>query len=136
MAFEQKIRNFLSSLCHRGIEGRFFNGTQHISQSSTYKRKIHPNRTPFRSKKSRSCFTASQCPLRMRCSFWRKIRKIIFRPLINPSGQEQAYWPKTFEKYVSHYLATAEGIFCRGSRKKSKKISPPAEKICEKAARY
>ena len=59
--------------------------------------------------------------------FGRKIRKLIFRPLANPSGQEWAYWPKTFEKYVSHYLATAEGIFCRGSRKKSKKISPPTE---------
>jgi hypothetical protein len=69
--------------------------------------------------------------------FGRKIRKLFSNFLfIDPSGQERAYWPKTFEKYVSHYLATAEGIFCRGSRKKSKKISPPAEKICEKAAWY
>lgn len=46
-----------------------------FSYSSAYKRKIHPNRTLFRSKKSRSCFLSSHFPLRMRYPFWQKIRK-------------------------------------------------------------
>lgn len=72
------------------------------------------------------------CPhtylLRIKMPFGRKIRKIIFCSLTNPSGQERVYRPKTFEKYVSHYLATAEGIFCRGNRKNGKKNKPSRRK--------
>ena len=120
--------------------------------SSAYKRKIHPNRTPFRSKMSRSLFCPPTYPLRMNEPFWRRkceisqlfsshftteeIKVVLAKksktfsnfPFIDPSGQEWAYWPKTFEKYVSHYLATAEGIFCRGKRKKSKKNKPSRRK--------
>ena len=54
--------------------------------SSAYKRKIHPNRTPFRSKMSRSLFCPPTYPLRMKMPFGRKYRKFIFRPHTYPCG--------------------------------------------------
>ena len=85
---------------------------------------------------SRSFFCLPTYPLRIKIPFGRKSEKNIFHPLIKPYGQEQADWPKTFEEYVSHYLAMAEGIFCRGSRKKEQKNKPSRRKVCEKATRF
>ena len=130
------LKNFSS---HYPLEvwTAFEQKTRKVSHPPAYKRKIHPNRTPFRSKMSRIFLsshlsTADKNPVwpkkqkiffltllpaderfvlaekmkffynfspitslpRKQKPFWRKIRKFIFRPLTNPSGQEWAYWPK------------------------------------------
>ena len=66
--------------------GRYLNRVSEKFFSSAYKQIIHPNRTPFRSKMSRSFFCLPTYPLRMKMPFGRKYRKFIFRPHTYPCG--------------------------------------------------
>ena len=92
------------------------------SFSSAYKQKIHPNRTPFRSKKSRS-----------------------FPVLTLLTADEMSVLaenPKIFfcssHSLRTHLLLGSHGgrQNLRANAKKEQKISPLTEKSCEKAARY
>jgi len=74
--------------------------------SSAYKRKICPNRTPFCSKRSRSCFPSSHLS----------------------TADKNAVWSKKLKNYfsvLSPIHLDRKGLI---GRKKSKKINPPAEK--------
>ena len=82
--------------------------------SSAYKRKICPNRTPFCSKRSRSCFPSSHLS----------------------TADKNPVWPKKLKNYfsvLSPIHLDRKGLF---GRKKSKKNKPSRRKICEKAAWY
>ena len=81
--------------------------------SSAYKRKICPNRTPFCSKRSRSCFPSSHLS----------------------TADKNPVWPKKLKNYFSVLSPIHLGRNGPIGRKKSKKISPPTDKSCEKATR-
>ena len=101
------LRNFLSSpttgheRANFSMEFKIFLIPLPISEKSI---RIEP---PFCSKRSRSCFPSSHLS----------------------TADENPVWPKIFEKYVSHYLATAEGVFLLGQLKKEQKNKPSRRKI-------